>query len=348
MPLPKPNTEPLILSAVVRSLTPSLLEHDIDPERLYRKAGISAQDVARSNGEVPFKNWLKFLDLAASQANNPIFGIHLSRSCGPETLGAIGYLILSAKTALDALLTLGDYINLVQGSTLSKVIQDKYETTYTYQIMDIDDEDCRQDVEFSVALTKRLIRIFSEGEAKALAVNFRHSPQVDRKLYERQLKVPVFFNQDFNGIVFPKSINTVTGKVLDPNLAPILRKYLDDEMASLNKVHSFTDQVSHILHDNSVQPPLTANKIAFHMGISEPTLYRRLREKNVKFSELLDKRNFHLSKEYLETTRMAITEIAQVIGFSESASFSRAFSRWSGGITPSQFRKNSARFQTIR
>ncbi|MCK0067822.1 AraC family transcriptional regulator [Kordiimonas laminariae] len=330
--------EPLIWSSVVRSLTNPLMEHDLDPASLYRDSGISADEVLRVDGEVPLKNWLKFLELAAEHADNPILGIHLARAAGPETLGAIGFLFLSSKNVLEALENLCHYMNLLQGVTFAQVTRDKHETAFVYEIMYASDNDCRQDVEFSLALTKRQIRIFSGGQAKVLRINFKHSPQCDPRLYERQLKTSVFFNQDENSVVLPSSANMISGKILDNTLAPILKTYLDRELKTVTMAMTFCDQIERLLYANRIDPPITAKKVAFQMGVSEPTLYRRLAAEGRKFSSMLDAYHFEQAKEYLDTSSLSVTEIAHMLGFADSASFSRAFSRWSEGTAPSRYR----------
>lgn len=331
--------EPLIWSTVIRSLRIPLLEHDLDPDALMRVSGIDPQDVMRTNGEVPLKGYLRFMELAAQQSGNPTLGLHLARSAGPETLGAIGFLFLSSKTILEAMQNLSHYINLLQGVTFAQVVQDEEETSFVYQLLHVKDHDCRQDVEFSLMLTKRLIRIFTEGEVPISGVYFRHAPLADRRVYEKLIKAPVYFGQDYNCVSIPASCNRVRGKVLDESLSPILRSFLDREFETIQRMKTLGDQVEYILYGNRIAPPITARKVAQHIGMSEATLYRRLKAEGVSFSDLLDARNFTLARDYLTTTRMTATEIGYLIGFADSASFSRAFSRWSGGIGPSEYRR---------
>ena len=53
--------------------------------------------------------------------------------------------------------------------------------------------------------------------------------------------------------------------------------------------------------------------------------------------ELLDELRFERAKQLLAEKHHAIYQIAEELGFSESASFRHAFQRWSG-VPPSQFR----------
>ena len=55
------------------------------------------------------------------------------------------------------------------------------------------------------------------------------------------------------------------------------------------------------------------------------------------YQELLDELRFERAKQLLAEKHHAIYQIAEELGFSESASFRHAFQRWSG-VPPSQFR----------
>lgn len=81
----------------------------------------------------------------------------------------------------------------------------------------------------------------------------------------------------------------------------------------------------------------TPGVVARALGVSERTLRRRLLNAGVSFSGLLNDVRSQRAKLYLADPRLAITEIAFLLGFSEVASFTRAFKRWYG-VTPGQYR----------
>ena len=72
--------------------------------------------------------------------------------------------------------------------------------------------------------------------------------------------------------------------------------------------------------------------------MSTRTLHRRLADGGTSFRELLEQTRASLAEGYLHQTDMPITEISYLLGFSDVASFSRAFKRWTGS-TPKHFRE---------
>jgi AraC-like DNA-binding protein len=73
------------------------------------------------------------------------------------------------------------------------------------------------------------------------------------------------------------------------------------------------------------------------MNCSERTLRRHLQATGSSYQQLLDELRFDRAKQLLQDNQMPIHRIAEVLGFSETASFRHAFIRWSG-VAPSQFR----------
>ena len=73
--------------------------------------------------------------------------------------------------------------------------------------------------------------------------------------------------------------------------------------------------------------------------MSPRTLGRRLEHEGTTFKELLDDLRRRLALRYVGGARSrALTEIAFLLGFSQSAAFHRAFKRWTGQ-TPLEYRR---------
>ena len=125
-------------------------------------------------------------------------------------------------------------------------------------------------------------------------------------------------------------------------LAPFLKDHLDSALARRRRVRSFADQVRHLLLGSRVPVPATTAKTAGFLGVSPATLHRRLRSEGTSFSRLLEEVNYQLARQYLLNSTLTVTQISHILGYSETASFTRAFSRWSDGQTPSLFRRTAA------
>jgi AraC-like DNA-binding protein len=78
-------------------------------------------------------------------------------------------------------------------------------------------------------------------------------------------------------------------------------------------------------------------EVAEAVGLSARTLQRRLADAGTSLRELVDDARRHAAIEVLGRGDVSITELAFLLGFSETSAFDRAFKRWTGKA-PADFR----------
>lgn len=78
--------------------------------------------------------------------------------------------------------------------------------------------------------------------------------------------------------------------------------------------------------------------VAAKMGVGAKTLFRNLKAEGVTFEQVLDDLRRRLALDYLAGQKVSVNETAYLVGFSDAATFSRAFKRWTGA-SPSAIRK---------
>jgi AraC-like DNA-binding protein len=81
--------------------------------------------------------------------------------------------------------------------------------------------------------------------------------------------------------------------------------------------------------------------VSGQLGLASRTLQRRLNALGIEFSFLLENVRRDLAMSYMKSSKYSATEVAMLIGYADSASFSRAFRRWAGQ-TPQQYRAVNA------
>lgn len=73
------------------------------------------------------------------------------------------------------------------------------------------------------------------------------------------------------------------------------------------------------------------------LHMSPQVVRRRLAEESTSYQKIKDAIRRDASKRLLSNLEMPVADVAERIGFSETAAFSRAFKKWTG-LTPAQFR----------
>jgi transcriptional regulator GlxA family with amidase domain len=88
---------------------------------------------------------------------------------------------------------------------------------------------------------------------------------------------------------------------------------------------------------------VTAQDLARTLRISDRTLNRRLKEATGETpKQFIDRVRFETARMLLETTNSSVKQLAVNSGYSDPASFRRAFHRYSG-MTPTAYRRNRGR-----
>lgn len=91
------------------------------------------------------------------------------------------------------------------------------------------------------------------------------------------------------------------------------------------------------LRDAEGEAP-SLESIALNNRVSARTIERYLRRENVSFRQLLNQARFERACELLDNPIATVAHVAQRLGFSDAANFSRAFRR-AIGITPTAYRQ---------
>lgn len=84
---------------------------------------------------------------------------------------------------------------------------------------------------------------------------------------------------------------------------------------------------------------MAIDTVAASLNVSRRTLQRRLSDRETSFLQVLQEIRAELAERYLADRRLAVTEIAFLLGYADQASFSTAFKAWHG-LSPSDYRQS--------
>ena len=73
------------------------------------------------------------------------------------------------------------------------------------------------------------------------------------------------------------------------------------------------------------------------LAMSGRTLRRQLSALGSSYRQLLDQVRSDLARQYLENSNMSVEQVAQLLGYTETTNFRRAFKRWLG-VSPRDYR----------
>ena len=175
-----------------------------------------------------------------------------------------------------------------------------------------------------------------DQELPLLSVEFKHAGTAYSNAYEEVFHCQAVFNAPHNRIGFDKSWLEHPLAKSEPETSRIFSAQCKEIVSSLTKEFSFTELVRYLLINSSREAP-SLETIASKLNTTSRTIQRKLVAEKTSFQGLIDDVRMNVSTEYLLTTRLSIEEIAERVGYSDTAAFSNAFKRWTGAA-PSGFR----------
>lgn len=187
-----------------------------------------------------------------------------------------------------------------------------------------------------VLLSRRLTGL----DLVPLEMGFQHSKPDDLSAYDRFFRSPLAFDRPVNEMRLDAALIQYPLVQADPGLCTVLDQYAEELLARLPQAESFLDSVRRVISQElrGGDPSLTA--IAKQLGYAPRTLQRKLQEAGTSYHTLLDEMRRELSIYYLREAQIAVSEVAFLLGFSETSAFHRAFRRWMG-ISPGEFRRSA-------
>jgi AraC-like DNA-binding protein len=137
----------------------------------------------------------------------------------------------------------------------------------------------------------------------------------------------VRFGQPANRAVFPARGLEARIVSADPAATRLAREQCERELVALGEGAPVLSRVRALLRD---ELGLTLPEVARCVSMSPRTLKRRLAEQGTTFSDMIDDARRQKALALLEDRRITIDAIAEQLGYSDTANFTRAFRRWTG------------------
>ena len=109
------------------------------------------------------------------------------------------------------------------------------------------------------------------------------------------------------------------------------------QVEDLPKAQDLRTRLHEALRKALVGGSPSLDEVASSLGMSARSLQRRLSESGTTFRTEIDAVRNHTAQLLLQDPKLALSEVAWLLGFSDPRAFTRAFRRWHG-VTPSAFR----------
>jgi len=302
--------------------------------RLLSRAEINSDSLADLDNRLPFARFIALMRAAKEETGNPALALEFGAESDLRKFSIVGLISHASANMMEALAQLNRYGRLV-------VEVEGLADGPRFQLTNVNGQRWMQDlranpndfIEVTESTWSRFIvttRRDFPGHVYALEAHVTHAPPAYRAKYEELWQIPVTFGSHWNAIRSDPSWERVQIQPDNRYVFGVLTERGDTLLKELETSKSLRGRIEAlvmpILHTGDV----SIDTIATKLGASRQTIYRNLKTEGVTFEQVLDELRHRMALDYIATKRVSVNETAYLVGFSDPASFSRAFKRWTG------------------
>lgn len=324
-------TKGRIPSDSARWLVRQVLAMGVPLGRILRGTELPEAWLHDVNALITPDQYLTIVGNAIDETGDPALGLNIGPKQYLGDLGFLGYAIISSPTLREASQTALQFWEL-NGSlvTLSYREDRDYSTWNIYPAFRMNDRRLWIYAVEELLTTFNTTAGFLTNQAFRYAdISLSYPDPGYGYLYRELFACPVFFGRKadrFRVTAKYSDLPTFTGH---PQMAHVCQQQCQDLQARLRDDDDLVTSIREIIVASMGQIPHLPD-VARTLAMSPRTLRRRLQERSTTYQHILDEVRQELAKEYVGGTNLSVDQIAGRIGFSEAATFRKAFKKWTG------------------
>ncbi|MEB6665986.1 AraC family transcriptional regulator ligand-binding domain-containing protein [Acinetobacter vivianii] len=307
-------------------------------ETLFAPFHLTSEQLADPNYRIPTPIANELVKHSLRLTGESTLGFHLGTQMRISIHGFIGYAIMTAHDITDAIALASRFIQL--RLPFLQLYFSTFGPKATLQLQcDIEVEPLRTEIILGLTIgIMTMARALTGIEDLSGEVDLDFPEPAGFDKYRDKLSSSIRFNQPHLISSFDKKYLGLKMVNADPIASQIAINQCETELSALGERRRLAMRVRDIL-TNSEQHYLSIESVAERLHMSDRTLKRQLAAEGTSFSTLVDEVRYRHATSLLSRTDYSLEQIADELGYSDVANFSRAFKRWSGR-SPSNWRKD--------
>jgi AraC-like DNA-binding protein len=310
---------------------------DVDVEAVLAGTGVTARDIETGAQSLPFEVLYRLATALPGGGSGGV-GLELGDLSPVIIHGAMGVAVSASGSLGEALQTLSE-----MGAGPARVMRFRFEVGPTFGDLtmtpDFDLGDIRHFVlEANTVLISRVLEATVGRPIPGLEFHFPYPAPAWADLYALRLPGRIVFDADALRIRAPAAQLALPSLAVDPAArAAALRAWRREANEVEAAAHGDLAALirSRLAEERESYPDLEA--IARSVALSPRTVIRRLRDKGLRYRQLVDEARAEVACWRLAHTEDTVDQIAADLGYADPSNFSRTFRRWRGK-TPTAYR----------
>lgn len=308
--------------------------HEAIPEKFYRPGG-----------RFIFADRIRFEDYDAIQAHvasmvkDPAMGLRSGRFLHPSHLGALGYAWLASSSLRTALKRAQRFSRMFH-EHLELCLDEQPGHVRVFHRMRKKPTRPRLVGDAQLAGTLTMCRSNFGDHFTPLEVTLKREKPGDPTPWLEFFGEDTTFGQPYNSLVINAADADLKLTSSNPEMIKLHEGVMERYLMKLDR-ESIVNRARLYIMEQLPSGRVTETDTASALNVSKRTLHRKLREEGMTYRSLLTQVRMDLAERYLEIPDYTFTEIAFLLGYTDTSAFSRAFKSWFGH-SPTQARKLEA------
>ena len=324
-----------VAPSIAADMVAYLRSTGVDADAACRRIGLDISTLSTRTSRVPGKVMASLWREALAATGDDDFGMHATIAANPGALDIVGYVMLSSRTADEALRRAARLIRLLNDGLALTVTRQRVGTRCQLAVLATSDEflrtEPRQVVETILIGIVHQLRLLTQLNVVPLSIAMRHPcPRSGGREHQRLFGMRPRFGAPVDEVVIANADLDVPLRSANPALLAAFDAHAEAALAALTRQDTLASRASaEIVAALKGEAP-TIDVVARALAMSPRTLQRSLSAEGTSFQSLLDGVRRELAIRHLAEPDATVAKVAWLVGFSEPGAFHRAFRRWTG------------------
>jgi AraC-like DNA-binding protein len=326
----------------VRMLWPFMrLLRDFGPETsILQAAGVDPATLADPDARIPRLVVGNIIFTSQTKTGDAAIGIHAGERTESADFGVLDHVVRNCPDLRRALQCTARYMRLQDDNIEGHLIEDGDRAIW--QIRNAIPTVLRVTNDYQVTVTLMNLRRRLGRHEAPLEVHLRHHDATDAAEYARVFQAPVRFDQPHNAVVIRRELLDAPVASANPDAFSVFEIQAARLLNELSRRDTTMERITRLLLQRIGQEDIGIDSVAHALDMSVSTLRRRLVDEGTTYRTIVDELRQRLALQYVANRRIAIGEIAFLLGFSTQSAFGTAFRRWMGA-SPLEYRLQAQR-----
>lgn len=336
----RPIAGPTVGAGYAKGLADFAVSKGANRETLIERAQISALDLQDLDHRIPIARYVALFRAGAELTGDPALALHYGEAVRMQDISIVGLICEACETTFDVGTQMNRYGRLVfddgdgRPADMVRLVGDEDGVWIEASGKFFNLDPYIAEAEFSRLVWNTRTMFASHPGFKSIGfpklVHFTHDDPGYSAECERVFGAPVVFGAKWNALLIDKAFLSLKQPSTNRYVFGLLSQRAEALLKSLEGSNTTRGQVESLLIPILHTGEPSVERIAEKLGLSRPTLYRKLKAESTTFEKLLDELRHKMALHYLDGKKVSINETAYLVGFSDPSAFSRAFKRWTG------------------